>query len=196
MFTLFPGCMLAVRTPGAPQATRSVARPAIPPSPLSITDPDKLTLLTRGFNRATGAYEAHGVPAPIVAQYLRENRVVPEKNDLGRSISTLPPWKPILALPFPPAMRPPRMTSRMAWTTDRLRIVIHHLAKGLHASKLAEIFDRASSFSALVGMAVDAVSLFMALLSSVESAPRAYRLKASNAAPPISTSSGTIPGTL
>ena len=34
---------------------------------------------------------------------------------------------------------------------------------------------------------------FMALLSFVESAPRAYRLKASNAAPPISTSSGTIP---
>jgi hypothetical protein len=33
----------------------------------------------------------------------------------------------------------------------------------------------------------------MALLSFVESAPRAYRLKASNAAPSISTSSGTIP---
>jgi hypothetical protein len=33
----------------------------------------------------------------------------------------------------------------------------------------------------------------MALLSFVESAPRAYRLKASNAASPISTSSGTIP---
>jgi hypothetical protein len=35
----------------------------------------------------------------------------------------------------------------------------------------------------------------MALLSFVESAPRAYRLKASNAASPISTSSGTIPAT-
>jgi hypothetical protein len=33
----------------------------------------------------------------------------------------------------------------------------------------------------------------MALLSFVESAPRAYRLKASNAASPILTSSGTIP---
>src|SRR3954464_12715426 len=33
----------------------------------------------------------------------------------------------------------------------------------------------------------------MALLSSVESAPRAYRLKASNAASPNSTSSGTMP---
>src|SRR5207302_1486731 len=64
-----------------------------------------------------------------------------------------------------------------------------------NSSKLAEMFDRASSFNALVGMAVDVVSLFMALLSSVESAPRAYRLKASNAASPFSTSIGTIPDT-
>jgi phage gp29-like protein len=47
-------------------------------------------------------------------------------------------------------------------------------------SKLAEMLARASNFRALVGMAVDVVDLFMALLSFVESAPRAYRLKASN----------------
>jgi hypothetical protein len=58
-------------------------------------------------------------------------------------------------------------------------------------SKLAEMLARASNFRALVGMAVDVVDLFMALLSFVESAPRAYRLKASNAAPPFSTSAGT-----
>jgi hypothetical protein len=40
-------------------------------------------------------------------------------------------------------------------------------------SKLAEIFDRASSFSAFVGIAVDVVSMFMALLSFVESPSRA-----------------------
>jgi hypothetical protein len=50
-------------------------------------------------------------------------------------------------------------------------------------SKLAKMFDSASSFSAVVGTAVDVVTLFMALLSFVESAPRAYRLKVSNAAP-------------
>jgi hypothetical protein len=33
----------------------------------------------------------------------------------------------------------------------------------------------------------------MALLSFVDSTPRAYRLKASNAAPPISTFPGAIP---
>jgi hypothetical protein len=37
------------------------------------------------------------------------------------------------------------------------------------------------------------LTLFMALLSFVESTPRAYRLKASNAAPSFSTSPGTIP---
>ena len=57
----------------------------------AITDPAKLTLLTPGFDRRTGAYEPHGVPAPIVAQYLRENRVVPEKNDLNSLLFLLTP---------------------------------------------------------------------------------------------------------
>jgi ornithine decarboxylase/arginine decarboxylase len=57
----------------------------------AITDPCKLTLLTPGFDRKTGAYEPHGIPAPIVAQYLRENRVVPEKNDLNSLLFLLTP---------------------------------------------------------------------------------------------------------
>ena len=57
----------------------------------AITDPAKLTLLTPGFDRMTGAYESHGIPAPVVAQYLRENRVVPEKNDLNSLLFLLTP---------------------------------------------------------------------------------------------------------
>jgi ornithine decarboxylase len=57
----------------------------------AITDPNKLTLLTPGFDRVTGDYEAHGIPAPVVAQYLRENRVVPEKNDLNSLLFLLTP---------------------------------------------------------------------------------------------------------
>jgi ornithine decarboxylase len=57
----------------------------------AITDPNKLTLLTPGFDRATGEYEAHGIPAPVVAQYLRENRVVPEKFDLNSLLFLLTP---------------------------------------------------------------------------------------------------------
>jgi ornithine decarboxylase len=57
----------------------------------AMTDPNKLTILTPGFDRRTGAYEAHGVPAPVVAQYLRENRIVPEKNDLNSMLFLLTP---------------------------------------------------------------------------------------------------------
>jgi ornithine decarboxylase len=56
-----------------------------------ITDPNKLILLTPGFDRTTGTYAECGIPAPIVAQYLRENEVVPEKNDLNSLLFLLTP---------------------------------------------------------------------------------------------------------
>src|SRR6516164_7142500 len=49
--------MLAVRTPGAPQSTRSVAQPAVPPSPLS----DRV-----GYSdhvRFRGYFPVHFIPA-------------------------------------------------------------------------------------------------------------------------------------
>ncbi|HWE73784.1 MAG TPA: Orn/Lys/Arg decarboxylase N-terminal domain-containing protein [Stellaceae bacterium] len=55
-----------------------------------MSDPNKLTLLTPGFNR-DGSYAEHGIPAPVVAQYLRENRIVPEKNDLNSLLFLLTP---------------------------------------------------------------------------------------------------------
>src|SRR5690349_12589283 len=57
----------------------------------AMTDPNKLTLLTPGFDRRTGEYEAYGIPAPVVAQYLRENRVVAEKFDLSSLLFLLTP---------------------------------------------------------------------------------------------------------
>jgi ornithine decarboxylase len=57
----------------------------------ALTDPCKLTLLTPGFDRATGDYAELGVPAPVVAQYLRENRIVAEKNDLNSLLFLLTP---------------------------------------------------------------------------------------------------------
>jgi hypothetical protein len=74
-----------------------------------------------------------------------------------------------VGLRFPPAVPLPVTTSRMAWTTD-LRSVIHHLAEGLHPGSQTKQLEarrnirQASSFSALVGIAVNVVSLFMALL--------------------------------
>jgi hypothetical protein len=60
-------------------------------------------------------------------------------------------------------------------------------------SKLAPTSCQASSTVATGTTAADVVSSFMALLSFVDSAPRAYRLKVGNACPPISTSTGTSP---
>jgi ornithine decarboxylase len=57
----------------------------------AMTDPNKLTLLMPGFDRRTGEYEDHGVPAPLLAEYLRENRIVPEKNDLHSLLFLLTP---------------------------------------------------------------------------------------------------------
>jgi ornithine decarboxylase len=57
----------------------------------AMTDPNKLTLLTPGFDLGTGTYADYGIPAPVVAQYLRENRVVPEKNDLNSLLFLLTP---------------------------------------------------------------------------------------------------------
>ncbi|SDE39787.1 Orn/Lys/Arg family decarboxylase [Paraburkholderia lycopersici] len=57
----------------------------------AMTDPNKLTLLTPGFDRATGRYAGHGIPASVLAQFLREARIVPEKNDLNSILFLLTP---------------------------------------------------------------------------------------------------------
>jgi ornithine decarboxylase len=57
----------------------------------AMTDPNKLTLLTPGFDRATDKYAAHGIPAPILAEFLRERRIVPEKNDFNSILFLLTP---------------------------------------------------------------------------------------------------------
>ncbi len=57
----------------------------------AMTDPNKLTLLTPGIDRMTGEYQPHGIPAAILAEYLRENQIVPEKNDLNSILFLLTP---------------------------------------------------------------------------------------------------------
>src|SRR6478752_7703862 len=66
-------------------------------------------------------------------------------------------------------------------------------------SKLTETVSQALPTAPIPvgGETIDVVlTFFMALLSFVDSTPRAYRLKASNAAPPISTFAGAIPASL
>lgn len=54
-------------------------------------DPCKLLLTTPGINTQTGEYEAFGVPATILANFLRENHVVPEKCDLNSILFLMTP---------------------------------------------------------------------------------------------------------
>jgi len=57
----------------------------------AMVDPNKLALLTPGIDRQTGEYLDFGVPATVVANYLREQRVVPEKCDLNSILFLMAP---------------------------------------------------------------------------------------------------------
>jgi ornithine decarboxylase len=57
----------------------------------AMVDPNKLALLTPGIDRKTGEYLTFGVPATVVANYLREQRVVPEKCDLNSILLLMTP---------------------------------------------------------------------------------------------------------
>ena len=54
-------------------------------------DPCKLMLTTPGINNQTGDYESFGVPATILANYLREQGIIPEKCDLNSILFLLTP---------------------------------------------------------------------------------------------------------
>ncbi|WP_426445927.1 ornithine decarboxylase [Siccibacter colletis] len=56
-----------------------------------MVDPCKLLLTTPGIDPESGEYADFGVPAAILANYLRENGVVPEKSDLNSILFLLTP---------------------------------------------------------------------------------------------------------
>ncbi|HGM5493346.1 TPA: ornithine decarboxylase SpeF [Serratia fonticola] len=58
-------------------------------------DPCKLLLTTPGIDTASGEYSSFGIPATILANYLRENGIVPEKCDLNSILFLLTPAEDI-----------------------------------------------------------------------------------------------------
>lgn len=54
-------------------------------------DPMKLQLMTPGINMENGEYEDFGIPGIILADYLRDNRVIPEKCDLNDILFLMTP---------------------------------------------------------------------------------------------------------
>jgi ornithine decarboxylase len=57
----------------------------------AMVDPNKLMLLTPGIDRKSGGYLDFGVPATVVANFLREQRIVPEKCDLNSILFLMTP---------------------------------------------------------------------------------------------------------
>ena len=108
----------------------------------------------------------------------------------GRSIATLPAWKPILPARSAPAMTAPVLAARMARPTGHLGVRFHHRAQRLDPGRQAEPIEGRKHFlPRLTHRRARHCSRHHDRCSSwrcfpfVESAPRAYRLKASNAAP-------------
>ena len=54
-------------------------------------DPMKLMLITPGIDMAAGTYEDFGIPGTIVANFLRQNKIIPEKCDLNDILFLLTP---------------------------------------------------------------------------------------------------------
>ena len=54
-------------------------------------DPMKLLVVTKGIDAATGAYENFGIPGAVLAEFLRENGIIPEKSDLHDILFLLTP---------------------------------------------------------------------------------------------------------
>src|SRR5450759_5975506 len=90
----------------------------------------------------------------------------------GRAISTLPPWKPILPFVLPQRCavrslpRPWRGPHAVCASTSIISPSASSPAARQSLSKLADMLASASIFNSLAGIAVDVISLFMALLSS------------------------------
>ncbi len=57
----------------------------------AMVDPTKLMLTTPGIDRTTGRYQKTGIPATILANYLRENSIIPEKCDLNSILFLMTP---------------------------------------------------------------------------------------------------------
>lgn len=57
----------------------------------AMVDPNKLTLLTPGIDRATGEYLDFGIPATVLANFLREQHIIPEKCDLNSILFLMTP---------------------------------------------------------------------------------------------------------
>jgi ornithine decarboxylase len=148
-----------------------------------MTDPNKLTLVTPGFDRESGGYLDWGVPAPVLAQFLRERGIVPEKNDLntilflvtpgievskaGTLVAALADFKRLFDDNAPlAAVLPAFVAARpRVYGADRLRdlcVRMHGFYRQGHVSELQRLQFRAEHFPEIAMSPQEAARLFTA----------------------------------
>jgi hypothetical protein len=153
--------------------------------------------------------DQHQVQRPLAEQVLGLGRLPARQGDLAAVASAhtgafdldLAPVKADLSLGLPPAVTRLVLGSAMAGAAQPRRILLHHVGQGGDACRQAEALEaRPDLLPSLFddchrddGSRCRKFLHGVALL--VDSAPRAYWLKVSNACPPISTSTGTSPPT-
>ncbi len=148
-----------------------------------MTDPNKLTLVTPGFDRETGGYLDWGVPAPVLAEFLRGRGIVPEKNDFntilflvtpgievskaGTLIAALDDFKRLFDRNAPlREVMPAFVAARpRAYSGERLRdlcLRMHDFYRKGHTSKLQRLQFRAEHFPEIALSPQEATRLFTA----------------------------------
>lgn len=58
---------------------------------VAMVDPTKLMLTTPGIDPHSGQYQEQGIPATVLANFLREEHLIPEKNDLNSILFLMTP---------------------------------------------------------------------------------------------------------
>ena len=148
-----------------------------------MTDPNKLTLVTPGFDRETGGYLDWGVPAPVLAEFLRERGIIPEKNDLntilflvtpgievskaGTLIAALADFKRCFDANAPLRVTLPEVVAARprVYGDERLRdlcLRMHDFYRKGHTSELQRLQFRAEHFPELALSPQEATRLFTA----------------------------------
>jgi ornithine decarboxylase len=133
----------------------------------AMVDPTKLMLTTSGIDHATGDYQDTGVPATILAAFLRENNVIPEKNDLNSILFLMTPaigegktamllaalerFKALYDADAPMAQVVPRLSARFkeryaGYSLRRLCQEMHDFYKGRNVKELQRLSFRHESF--------------------------------------------------
>jgi ornithine decarboxylase len=133
----------------------------------AMVDPTKLMLTTAGIDHQTGGYQETGIPATILAAFLRENNVIPEKNDLNSILFLMTPaigegktamllaalerFKDLYDADVPVTTLLPRISARYSkryagYTVRRLCQEMHDYYKARNVKELQRLCFRHESF--------------------------------------------------